>query len=207
MAETERIVIAAQARASTLRYPTSDELPPGPQSDPVDAQAAEQRWRRAIPRRFWTARIDQLSPPLDIVAGWDLQANVLLVGNVGSGKTHAAVAAGRMAHDQGKTVMFVPVVELLDQLRPDGDPKVLDRALAADVLILDDVGLEKPSDWTGERLYAIVNRRWLEQRPTIVTSNLTPDELERSVGRPMWSRLYDSAKRVTVGGQDRRKAA
>lgn len=164
------------------------------------------RWGRLIPGRFVDAHVDQLDGVFGQLAGWDGTSNVLLVGNVGAGKTHAAVALARTVHDQGGTVGFWPVVELLDALRPAGDPRAMDRTVAVDVLVLDDLGLERPSDWTFERLYAVVNRRWLERRPTIVTSNLSAGELERSAGAPMWSRLYHDAIRVVAGGEDRRKA-
>lgn len=173
----------------------------------ADVQAYERaaRWPRIVPGRFVDAHVDQLDGVFAQLTGWDGTSNVLLVGNVGAGKTHAAVALARTVHEAGGTVGFWPVVELLDELRPSGDPRTMDRAVCVDVLVLDDLGLERPSDWTFERLYAVVNRRWLEQRPTIVTSNLPADELEKSVGAPMWSRLYHDAVRIVAGGEDRRR--
>lgn len=180
----------------------------------ADAEAAAERrrareewWHSHIPARFRDAHVGQLEKKLAEAQGWDGQSNVLLIGNVGTGKTHAAVALARTVHERGGRVAFWPVVELLDALRPDGDPRAMDRAVEVDVLVLDDLGLERPSDWTFERLYAVVNRRWLEGRPTIVTSNLPADGLEKSVGAPMWSRLYHDALRLIAGGGDRRKAS
>lgn len=164
-----------------------------------------------FPARFRDARPDDLSGPVaNLHRQWldgGMTANVLLLGSVGVGKTHAACALAYEAWAVRSRVWFVPVVELLDLLRPDGDPQALDRATKVDVLVLDDLGGERPTDWTGERLYAVVNRRWLEQRPTIVTSNLEPKALEQAVGPRVWSRLYHDALRVSIGGSDRRKAA
>lgn len=165
----------------------------------------------AIPSRFAHARITQLDGALaKLATDWTaaaMTANVVLLGNVGVGKTHAACALAIEAHQAGSTVQFAPVVELLDQLRPGGDDHALERAMTVDVLVLDDLGGERPTDWTGERLYALINRRWLEQRPTIATSNLGPEALEKSIGSRAWSRLYHDALRLSVAGQDRRKAA
>lgn len=165
----------------------------------------------AIPSRFAHARITQLTGELAHLAeDWTeatMSPNVVLLGNVGVGKTHAACALAIAAHQAGSTVQFAPVVELLDQLRPGGDEHALARAMTVDVLVLDDLGGERPTDWTGERMYALINRRWLEQRPTIATSNLGPAALEKAIGARAWSRLYHDALRLSVSGDDRRKTA
>lgn len=184
--------------------------PPGPDLDELQ-RYAEVRWRQAIPARFVDAHVDQLSDPLRKLAdewtGEGCEANVLLLGAVGVGKTHAAVALARLAHEAGRSVLMLPVVELLESMRPGGDPHAKQRATSVDVLVLDDLGGERPTDWTGEQLYALVNRRYLECRPTIVTANLDREALEASVGARVYSRLYHDAKRLAIGGTDRRRAA
>ena len=144
--------------------------------------------------------------------------NLLLLGPVGTGKTHAAVAAARPLHfNHSRFVTFWPVVELLDQLRPGGTEGALEAAMKAPVLILDDLGAEKPTEWTSERLYAVVNRRWMQELPTIATSNLpgsrksAPKDyegptLDEALGPRMFSRLVGSgAVIVRLSGPDRRR--
>lgn len=164
-----------------------------------------------LPRRFAGATLASLEgEAADLADEWadtGMSASVLLLGAVGVGKTHTACALARAAWQAGSGVQFSPVVELLDQLRPGGPDGALERAITVDVLVLDDLGGERPTDWTGERLYALVNRRWLEQRPTIVTSNLAPIELEQAVGPRVFSRLYHDAIRLQIGGDDRRRTA
>jgi DNA replication protein DnaC len=169
-------------------------------------------WRRTIPSRFTWAQPADLPPEVaDDVNDWALNPdgrNLLLFGPVGTGKTHAAVAAVRGPFDQGAEVRFTPVVELLDWLRPGGDydahATMADLA-GCDVLLLDDLGAERPTDWTAERLYALVNRRWLEQLPTVVTTNLEPEALQQAVGERLYSRLADAAVAVRLSGEDRRR--
>lgn len=72
-------------------------------------------------------------------------------------------------------------------------------------MVLDDLGGEHTSDWTIERLYLIINRRWLQQRPVIATANLTPDTLEAAIGPRIMSRLTHDAVRLRIGGADRRR--
>lgn len=176
----------------------------------ADAEAAAdraRRWPSVCPARFVDAHIDQLDGPLTKLAGWDRRSNILLLGNVGAGKTHAAIAAARLAYDDGATLLFRSAARLLDELRPSSDDAAgaMDRAIGCGVLVIDDLAAERPTDWTAERLSIVVDERWKELRPTIATSNLTPDQLEQAVGARMWSRLYHDATRITVGGDDRRR--
>lgn len=120
--------------------------------------------------------------------------------------SHAAVGAARLRFDRGAEVRFLPVVELLDLLRPGGPEGALYDLADLELLVLDDLGSERPTDWTAERLYALVNRRWLEERPTICTSNLGPADLERAVGARVYSRLVGNGSvGVTLSGPDRRR--
>lgn len=166
-------------------------------------------WPRHVPRRFHDATVDELTGDLETVAReWQDNRNVLLLGGVGVGKTHAAIAMARDAYEtRGWTVLFAPSVELLDDLRPGGPERAMEQACDVDVLVLDDLGSERPTDWTAERLYRIVNRRWLEERPTIATANLSAADLEAAVGARMFSRLWHGALAVEVAGEDRRRAA
>ena len=170
----------------------------------------ETRWHQ-IPNRFRWARVADLDPEWrgDLTAWAALDGplpNLVLFGPVGTGKTHAAVAAARLRFEAGDEVQFWPVVELLDGLRPGGDLDVWDRTVHdADVLILDDLGASRATEWTDERLYALVNRRWLDERPTIITTNLDPPALREAVDLRMYSRIVGGgAKILGVGGPDRR---
>lgn len=191
------------------------------------------RWSQIIPSRFVWATIGDLADPAGehyqpVVAG-DLGAwaarpsgrNLLIVGNVGVGKTYAAVAAARLCHDQGMEVRFLPVGEMLDLLKAEmngtGGAGALYALADVDVLVLDDVGAERPTDWTAERFYALVNRRWLEERPTVYTSNMPAtrrsapegylaETLDERVGPRAFSRIVGSgAVVIRMTGPDRRR--
>lgn len=186
----------------------------GPDADAepeVELSEAEQRWRRVIPQRFIDAEISQLdNAARTALCEWVEQlSNLVLLGPVGTGKTHAAVAALKLANEAGYSIAFSPVVELLDELRPGRDVDSGERLrwlTEVRVLLLDDLGAEKSTEWTHERLYALVNRRWLECRPTIVTSNLTSEQLAESVDARLYSRLSDGAIAYRMAGADRRRA-
>jgi len=207
VAEVEEVQTARRI-ARPLEPEDLDDVEPGLDLD----RLREVRWRAIIPRRFHRADLSGFDPEVyEALTSWARRPagrNLVLIGPVGTGKTHAAVGACRVAHWSGLNVRFLPVVELLDLLRPGGPEGALYDLADVDRLILDDVGSERPTDWTAERLYALLNRRWLEETPTIVTTNLGPAELEEAVGPRLFSRLVgNDAVVLALYGADRRRTA
>jgi len=89
-------------------------------------------------------------------------------------------------------------VDLLSDIRStygdateSNESDLLDEVNAPDLLVLDDLGAEKTSEWVNDRLYLIVNRRYESGKPVVVTTNLSLDELIRKVGERTVSRLCE----------------
>jgi DNA replication protein DnaC len=196
-----------RSRIEEARAKLGDRPEPEPSTElsPAEQEAHERRWATRIPVRYRHARLDQLEGDTAHAAEWDGRSNVLLLGNVGAGKTHAAVALARLVHDDGREVLFRPSVRLLDDLRPDGPHDAYQRACNVDLLVLDDLGAERRTDWTADRISAVLVSRYDDCLPTVVTSNLAPETLEQTVGARIWSRLWDGALRLKISGSDRRK--
>jgi DNA replication protein DnaC len=117
-------------------------------------------------------------------------------GNCGVGKTHlaAAIAHYVMSRSQGG-VYFRVVPDLLDQLRATFDPASgiayddrFQQIRSAHLLVLDDLGTEHTTPWAREKLYQLINHRYNEQLPTVITSNQDFKVLEPRVR----SRLLDT---------------
>ena len=72
------------------------------------------------------------------------------------------------------------------------------------LVVLDDIGAERPSEWVRERLLTIINARYDNELATIFTSNLTPAELNEPLGARIASRVYGLAAPVRFTGADRR---
>lgn len=145
----------------------------------------------------------------------DLQSNkkatgLMLVGPYGCGKTHLAAAILHRCAEYGVAGMFVVVPELLARIRTSyrtGDGKaeaVIETAKNAQLLILDDLGAEKASEWVKEQLYMLVNYRYEHMLPTIVTTNCSGAELEQELGRRTLSRLVEMTKPVNIHASDYR---
>lgn len=136
--------------------------------------------------------------------------SVVLMGNTGCGKTHLAVA---MMREIGRIwdSVFTSVPELLLKIRAsfrDGSPhteeEIINRYTEGGLLILDDLGAEKSTEYSITTLYLIIDRRIRDEQRTIITTNLTMDEIEQGLGARIASRL--SAMRVIkIGMPDYRK--
>lgn len=128
-------------------------------------------------------------------------------GSTGTGKTYMAIILASIALLREMSVRFWPVTKLLESLRPGmGSPSdILNGCYEADVLILDDIGHEKSSQWVRERLYMIINERWNSGRITIFTSNFPPENLKESISDAVYSRVKgDSVEIKLISKDDKR---
>jgi DNA replication protein DnaC len=146
---------------------------------------------------------------------------LFLLGHPGVGKTHLAVAVLKLVvRRTGARGIFYDTRELLRLIRSTYNPlvqtaemDVLQPVMRADLLVLDDLGAEKTSEWVEETLNLIVNTRYNERRATLFTSNYEiredvtdPDSLSARVGFRMWSRLHEMCEFLTLKGVDFRMA-
>lgn len=112
--------------------------------------------------------------------GW-----LLLEGTYGCGKTHLAAAIGNSRIEQGDLVIFITAPDLLDHLRntysssaEETYDETFDRLRNADLLILDDLGVENPSAWAKEKLFQLLNHRYSYHLPTVITTNMDIDKFD-----------------------------
>jgi DNA replication protein DnaC len=200
-------------RAQAGYQPRPAPAPEGPDPaaagglSPIIVQQAR-RIDAAIPRRYANA-VPRLPETDDWLAGAPDGAGLLLAGPTGTGKTHEAYGAVRAwaaaVTAPSGVVVFGNVADLLDRARPGGDLTVPGIA-AADLLLLDDLGAFKASEWTAEALYRIVDKRWAECLPTLVTTNMPPADLAAWVGDRLASRLTATMTVVAMTGKDLRRA-
>jgi len=145
---------------------------------------------------------------------------LLLEGQPGVGKTHLAVAVlKQIIQSSGARGVFYDTRDLLRVIRSTYDPsirttelEILRPVMTADLLVLDDLGAEKTSEWVEETMNLIVNTRYNERRLTIFTSNYQdiPDDTEPNsllfrIGHRMRSRLHEMCEFVEMDGADYRE--
>ena len=123
---------------------------------------------------------------------------LLLMGREGTGKTHVAVSILKETIRKGYTGLYWNVPELFLELRRLMNDKVdiseadlFDNARRVDLLVLDDLGAERSSEYVTDRLYVMINGRYENDMPTIVTTNRGREELRSQLGPRIVSRLCE----------------
>jgi DNA replication protein DnaC len=170
---------------------------------------------RRVPPLFASARatVPDVTAWADAFATGTLgrHHSLLLLGLTGTGKTHQAYGALRRIAESGiryATWCGGTVPQLLAELRPSGgDPDAaFERLATAPVLLLDDIGSEKSSPWTEEIGLRLIDTRYSQRRPIIVTGNGSWADLSTTIGDRLSSRLVEMCNLVEFKGADRRAA-
>lgn len=135
--------------------------------------------------------------------------SLLLVGRTGTGKTHQAYGAIRALARSGAGVSWTvtTAADLYATLRPrhrvDSEEE-FERFARAGLLVLDDLGAAKGTEWNEEVNYRLINYRYERELPTIVTTNVASAKIQEALGERVASRLVEMASRVLITGPDRR---
>ncbi len=144
---------------------------------------------------------------------------LLLMGSVGVGKTHLAVSILKGLTERGFKCLFYDFASLLKEIQDSYNPNtfaselsVLMPVLKTDVLVLDELGASKPTDWVRDTMAHIINTRYNDKKVTIFTTNYLDERrndreevLEDRIGTRLRSRLYEMCKTVVMDGKDYRR--
>lgn len=141
------------------------------------------------------------------------QNSLLIVGDYGNGKTHLAAAISNVLINKGIPVLFGTFIEHLEHIREEfdrtGNRKYLSQMKVIPMLVIDDLGKEKKTEWTQQVLFDVINYRYEHLLPIIVTTNLARadnvDALANHVGGAVWSRLFEMCDMVATSGKDYRQ--
>jgi len=170
-----------------------------------------------IPKRFELAKYEDVPKNVSVLFDKikESRKGIYIHGECGTGKTHIAYALAKQSEEVMKlSVKFYNIPDLIRHLKRDfsEENKMLSEENTnfgkllsfAGLLILDDFGTEKLTEWVEESLYSIINKRYENIYPIIFTSNLSPEKMVEKFGDRIVSRIIGSCDVVELTGNDRR---
>lgn len=142
-------------------------------------------------------------------------SGLIITGTVGNGKTHLAAAiANQLIAEHLETVIFSTVINILDKIKgcynnytkdiDSNDLEIIYHLKNCDLLILDDFGKEKMTGWAAERIYNIINSRYENLKPIVITTNFDLKALKNHIDSACFSRLMESCYTITMTAGDYR---
>ena len=148
-----------------------------------------------------------------------VERGLLFMGSVGVGKTHLATSILRLLIEKGATCLFYEFGSLLKEIQSSystisqtSEFRVLEPIFDAEVLVLDELGASKPTDWVRDTMMHIINTRYNDKKLTIFTTNYLDarrrdgeETLEDRIGTRLRSRLYEMCQTLIIEGDDYRK--
>jgi DNA replication protein DnaC len=147
-----------------------------------------------------------------------VDVGLLYLGSCGVGKTHLAVACLKAIIKKGVPGLFYDFRDLLKEIQDSYNPnthtselKILAPVFEAEVLVLDELGAAKPTEWVQETITHIINKRYNEKKITIFTSNYldlgsaSGETLTERIGVRLRSRLHEMCRQILIEGDDYRE--
>ncbi|MBA2380310.1 MAG: ATP-binding protein [Blastocatellia bacterium] len=146
-----------------------------------------------------------------------IDQGLLFIGPCGVGKTHLAVSILKGLTERGFQCVFYEFSSLLKEIQDSYNPNtktselsILSPVLTTQVLVLDELGASKPTDWVKDTMAHIVNTRYNDRKHTIFTTNYfdqrqgNEETLEDRIGVRLRSRLYEMCRVIEMSGSDYR---
>ncbi len=149
-----------------------------------------------------------------------IDRGILLMGSCGVGKTHLVTAILHGLVEKGINCLFYEFGALLKEIQSSfnaasnsSEMAVLAPIYDTEVLVLDELGASKPTDWVRDTMMQIINTRYNDKKLTVLTTNYldvhrnpTDETLEDRIGVRLRSRLYEMCRTVQIEGADYRRS-
>lgn len=145
--------------------------------------------------------------------------SLIITGNIGTGKTHLASSIANFLIESEILVVFGTLINLLNEVKDTytmenkTESFIIEKYSKVPLLIIDDLGKERPSEWTLEKLFTIINNRYENNLPVVITTNYNREKLRErlanntnyEIADSIISRLYEMCNGINLSGKDKRK--
>jgi len=186
-----------------------------------NAAAKEDQITREFPRRFRSKTFDNFDPSVDPKApeilstmrsyaenfsvNLDAGRCLLIIGGQGTGKNHLVNALARHIIIKGYSVRMLDASDMVYRVRntwslrtSETEADVLNELSKLDLLVINELGVLSQTESEKRILFRIINRRYEDQRPSIIIGNVTREEAQRILGLPSYDRLREDGGQVLV---------
>ena len=133
--------------------------------------------------------------------------SLMICGGYGTGKTHLTAAICNRVLERGMPALFDTFSGHLENLKAEyqgGSQNYLEHLKTVPMLIIDDVGKEKQTEWSTAVMYNVINHRYVHYLPIVITSNFNEEQLADYFGGACYSRLKEMCALVVTTGADKR---
>lgn len=126
-----------------------------------------------------------------------------LWGSPGNGKTKLAMAITNCVSGKGYSVVFIKTTDLLEKIRStfgrgngEDEAQIMRALRLCDLLVLDDVGAEHVTDWVLDVLFRVIDGRYVDKKPIVLTSNIAASKLDEKIGQRIQDRIFEMCEIV-----------
>ncbi len=174
----------------------------------VDERFKESTFDRFIPEtpedenvlklcKNYVERFDQMQ---------ELNVGLIFYGKPGTGKTFAASCIANALMEKGVPVLVTSIVRLTNAVFGDELNTLLDKMNTARLLVLDDLGAERNTEFKAEQLFTVIDSRYAAKKPMIITTNTTDFKNESDMRRTrIYDRIFEVCAPVKMNGESRRR--
>lgn len=132
---------------------------------------------------------------------------IIFMGGVGSGKTHLAASIANYLINNETSVVFSTMSDILDKIREGFNSEtknILQTVKSAELLVIDDFGKEGGTDWVKEQIYKVINSRYENNLPIVITTEFTGKAILGKYDKAVYSRINESCVPIKIEADDYR---
>lgn len=132
---------------------------------------------------------------------------LMMFGSVGTGKTYASNCVANYLMEHNKTVLVMNLGLYINKLQrewAEAEKDVLQYVRSCDLLVIDDFGVEKTSEFVIDKTFALIDARYRTEKPVIITTNLNIEDINKKFGSRIGDRISEMCFQLAVVGESKR---